>query len=94
VPNSLDEFSVGKSANRSVMSLCAGVPVVATPTSALQPLSDAVWTGDPLAGLQAYLRSPEKAGTDIRLGRQLVEEHFSLEAVGRRWRDCFEPLVR
>lgn len=94
VPNSLDEFSVGKSANRSVMSLCAGVPVVATPTSALLPLGNAVWTGDPAAGLRAYLSSRERSAIDVRAGRALVEQHFSLEAVGRQWRDCLGALVR
>jgi len=94
VPNSLDEFSIGKSANRSVMSLCAGVPVVATPTAALAPLAGAVWTDDPLAGLETYLSEPDKAAADVTAGRELIETHFSLDAVGRQWRDCFESLLR
>lgn len=94
VPNSLDEFSIGKSANRSVMSLCVGVPVVATPTAALSPLGNAVWTGDPAAGLRIYLSSPERSAIDVQAGRALVDQHFSLDAVGRQWRDCLGALVR
>ena len=93
VPNSLDAFSIGKSANRSVMSICAGVPVVATPTSALEPLAGAVWTDEPAEGLAAYLASPEQAARDVQLGRSLVEKTFSLSAVGRQWQACFAPLV-
>lgn len=93
VPNSLDAFSIGKSANRSVMSICAGVPVVATPTSALEPLAGAVWTDDPATGLSVYLASPEQAERDVQLGRSLVEKTFSLSAVGRQWQACFAPLL-
>ncbi len=41
IPNPLEMFSICKSANRAVLALKHGVPVVATSTSALQPLEPA-----------------------------------------------------
>lgn len=94
VPNSLDAFSICKSANRSVLALSAGVPVVATPTASLQPLGDAVWTGDPLAGLVRCLEDSEAAAGDVARGRRRVDECFSLEAVGRQWAAHFGAVLR
>lgn len=93
VPNSLDEFSVCKSANRTVLALSSGVPVVATPTDSLSVLSPAIWTGDPLEGLVRYLDDPAAGRADVAEGRVLIEAHFSLEAVGRQWAALFARVL-
>lgn len=82
VPNSLDEFSRVKSANRALKALAIGVPVVATPTSAYENLGGALWLGDPLEGLRRYLSRPELVAADLAHARESISKNFSLYSVG------------
>jgi glycosyltransferase involved in cell wall biosynthesis len=54
IPNSLDSFSICKSANRSVTALQAGIPVIATKTKALEPLATIIRFDD----FEHHLREP------------------------------------
>ena len=87
VPNSRDDFSICKSANRAVGALHAGVPVVATRTPALGPFQDSVWFDDFEAGISGYLAGGERARTDVARARTLVEASYSGAAVARAWSD-------
>lgn len=73
IPNPLETFSICKSANRAVLALKHGVPVVATETPALRPLASCVVLDDFEGGLRTYLTDSRKAKADVELGQQLIE---------------------
>lgn len=85
IPNSLDAFSVCKSANRTVHALTYGLPVVATNTPSLKPMEGGIVVDDFLGGLRRYLTSPEDVAADVALGQKLAREHFSAESIARAW---------
>jgi glycosyltransferase involved in cell wall biosynthesis len=85
VPNSRDEFSLCKSANRTAMALTAGVPVVATRTSALNSLRDCVEFDDFYGGLMRYLTDPLHARDHVEKGSTLVKVLFGQRTIGDRW---------
>ncbi len=87
VPNSRDDFSVCKSANRAVGALHAGVPVVATRTPALKPLAGSVWLDDFEAGVSGYLAGGERARADVARAHAIIEASYSGAAVARAWSD-------
>lgn len=73
IPNPLETFSICKSANRAVLALKHGVPVVATETPALRPLASCMVFDDFERGLRTYLTDSQKAKVDVELGQQLIE---------------------
>jgi hypothetical protein len=85
VPNTLDPFSLCKSANRSVLAVSRGVPVVATRTPALDALGPHVHTGDALAGLKRYLSDREKGRRDAFLAYAQAEAAFGQGAIAQAW---------
>ncbi len=85
VPNSLDEFSICKSANRSVMAVSRGVPVVATPTPALTPMASYIHTGDPLEGLRNYLSDRELGRRDANSAYALAQDAFGQKTIAHAW---------
>lgn len=94
IPNSRDAFSICKSANRSILSLQHGVPVVATAVPALDPLSRSVWTDDPAAGLSTYLTNPTEVNRALAQAKRDIEQHFSLAAVGKKWHEVVSSAVK
>jgi hypothetical protein len=85
-PNSGDEFSLCKSSNRTVMALAAGVPVVASPTHALEPLRDCVWLGDPLTGLRRYLDGRKLKSQHLMCASRLMAMHYAAPVIGGMWK--------
>lgn len=85
IPNTLDPFSLCKSANRTVLALAYGVPVVATRTPALHPLDEFIHTGDPLAAMREILAAPEAARTTARRGYQRAEALFGMKSIQVQW---------
>jgi hypothetical protein len=85
VPNSRDIFSITKSANRAVLALSLGVPVVATRVPATAPLEGCVVFDDWETGLRRYLATPEAASADIEAATRLIERDYSSRAIGEAW---------
>lgn len=85
IPNSLDAFSLCKSANRTVLALQHSVPVVATPTPALEPLAPHIHLGDPLEGIRRYLGDPVAAREDAVKGAQLAGQLFGQSELSHQW---------
>lgn len=83
VPNSLDPFSLTKSANRAIKALSQGVPVVATPTSAYADLVDAVWLGDASQGLMAYLDGTDTRRLHLRAAPRILEKSYAFDSLQR-----------
>lgn len=87
IPNSLDAFSLCKSANRAVLSLLNGVPVVATRTPALQELDACLAPGDFRTGLRTCLASRPDALVDREKVRALIDSLYGGRIIGDRWQD-------
>ncbi len=85
LPNSLDRFSVAKSANRAVLALSLGVPVVATAIPSLEPLRSCLIFDDWKTGMMTYLSDPERAAADVARGQRLIGELYSPAAIAAKW---------
>lgn len=87
IPNSLDAFSICKSANRAVQALIYGLPVIATKTPALNVLDEAIVLDDFITGLRRYLSSTNNVSSDVKLGQKLATTHFSPDKIAKMWSD-------
>lgn len=92
VPNTLDAFSLCKSANRTVLALAKGAPVVATPTPALDVLADFIHVDDPLQALRQILAAPEQARARAHEAYRRAEALFGQQALGARWSQLLREL--
>src|SRR5690606_31188767 len=90
VPNPLNRFTLMKSANRTILSLFHGVPVVATRTSALEPFEGCVIFDSWVDGIITYLDDPERARRDVAAGRAVIQSHFSGAALADSWQALFD----
>ena len=88
VPNSLDPFSLCKSANRTVLAAAAGVPVVATPTPALEVLVPWIHAGEPLQGLRKYLADRELGRRDAQEAFCVAQQAFGPQALLEHWMEA------
>jgi glycosyltransferase involved in cell wall biosynthesis len=94
VPNSRDEFSICKSANRATLALSQGVPVVATRIPSLDPLADCLVFDDFRGGLVTYLRDRELAADHVRQARDVIGREFAPAVVAERWRKTLHTAAR
>jgi hypothetical protein len=85
IPNSRDDFSICKSANRSVHALTRNLPVVATATPGLAPLTGGIAVDDFLSGLRRYLSDDRNIRRDVKQGKNLVETFFSPHVISQTW---------
>lgn len=90
MPSGTDPFSLCKSANRAVLSLANGVPVVASYLESLEPLRDALIIDDWRRGIAAYLFESRLAATHLAAARPIIAEHYSVGAIGRAWADVLD----
>ena len=93
VPNSQSRYSVCKSANRAVLSLSQGTPVVASPTPALDMLSGCVWTTDWEEGIREYLLNPTLAAAHVEQAQRIIEANLSGEAIAQKWIDLLNQVA-
>ncbi|MFT4178105.1 MAG: glycosyltransferase [Thermomonas sp.] len=85
IPNSLDEFSICKSANRAIHALAAGVPVVATPTPAMRAFAGCVALDGFREGIRGYLRDAEIAKAHVAKARNLIVQEFGPQKIAGGW---------
>ena len=94
-PSTGDDFSETKSANRVVMALQHGVPAVASPIKALEPLGDAVLFENWEHNLRQLLTDPETAKRCLDKAKPVLDTLYSSKAIGRQWDIyCAAPTVR
>ena len=93
IPSSLDAFSICKSANRSVLALSQGVPVVATSTPALEPLKGCIALDDFEAGLRRALTDEKCTKLQAQQGKELVEKLYGQPAIGRLWNELIDDVM-
>jgi len=85
IPNIADDFTLCKSANRTIMALNAGVPVVATATSALRDFSNCVFFDDFLQGMRTYLTDKRRVKRDISQFKKVTRKKFSNQKIKAQW---------
>lgn len=90
IPNSLDEFSLCKSANRTLLSLSMGTPVVATSTPALLPLRECIILDDFEEGLRSYLNNQGTSEEHISLAKTLIEDLYGIKKIEIKWLDLIK----
>jgi hypothetical protein len=92
VPNSQSVYSICKSANRAVLALSQGVPVVASSTPALAPFAGCVWLDDWEIGLRAYLGQSAVGRSHIARAQAVIAECYSGEAIAQSWLTLLSEL--
>lgn len=85
MPNETDGFSACKSANRAVMSLNMGVPVIATWLDSLEPLADAIVIDDWERGLENYLLNHAARSKALSQASQVISAVYAPKVVGGQW---------
>lgn len=85
VPNSREAFSIGKSANRAILALRAGVPVVATRTDAHLPLAECLLFEDWEASIERYLTDPALAAAHVQHAQACIEAHCGDATIRSAW---------
>lgn len=93
IPNSQCPFSICKSANRAILSLSLGVPVVATRTPALEDLNECIILDDWEKGLKAYLSNKQLVDSDLKKAQSIISSSYSGEAVANRWSNLIEQII-
>lgn len=93
IPNSMDAFSRSKSANRALKALAAGVPVVATPTPAMQELMGSVWLDQPTSGIDTYLGNAQMRDMHLARARALIDDKYSMAALRAAMTDVVEGAI-
>ena len=94
IPNSLNEFDICKSANRAILSLSLGVPVVATKTPALIPFKDCIIFDDWQRGIHTYLTDPNLAAEHVRQAQSIINREYSGKAVAEGWSQIINKVGR
>ncbi len=90
LPNPLDDFSRCKSANRAVLALSLGIPVVASWAPALEPLQDCLILDNWEEGIRIYLTDRARAEDDVRRARVIIKQYYSAGAITALWASVFE----
>jgi hypothetical protein len=85
LPNLSNNFVATKSANRALLAFSHGVPVVASQLDSLSELTGAIAIEDWEKNVLTYLSDRSKAQNDVKRARQLIEDRFSLCAIGDLW---------
>lgn len=85
IPNSKTPFSLSKSANRAVLALSLGVPVLATQIPSMDPFTDCVLFDDWENGLRQYLTQPELVANHLKTAQSVIQTSYRGEAIAEQW---------
>lgn len=93
IPSTKDSFSICKSANRTVLAITNGVPVVATLTPALEDLRGAVIFDDFDNGIRQYLTDKVFAKSQVETGKAIIDQLYGQESIGNIWLKVIKSIV-
>jgi glycosyltransferase involved in cell wall biosynthesis len=93
IPSTKDDFSICKSANRTVLAITNGVPVVATLTPALEDLRGAVIFDDFANGIRQYLTDKTFAKSQVEKGKAIIDQLYGQESIGNIWLKVIKGIV-
>ncbi len=94
IPNVRDEFTFCKSANRAVLALSLGVPVVATSIPSFQDLSSCIVLDDWHTGILSYLMDETRRTRDLAAAQAIIATKFSGRVIAAKWLDLIGSLSR
>lgn len=94
LPNSKTPFAWSKSANRAVLSLSVGVPVVATFIPAMEPFRDCMLFDNWENNLRQYLGQPEVVEEHLQKAQAIIKENYSSEAIAAQWFDLIHSIYK
>ncbi|NJL73474.1 MAG: glycosyltransferase family 4 protein, partial [Candidatus Competibacteraceae bacterium] len=92
MPGSDDVFWRTKSANRVLLALSMGVPVVAAAMPSTTPLHGCIGIDDWYADLKSYLTDEDRRNRDLAASR-VVLQSYSAAAIGRQWQALITEAV-
>ncbi|AFY35621.1 glycosyltransferase [Calothrix sp. PCC 7507] len=92
IPNSKTPFSICKSANRAVLSLSLGVPVIATKTPALDIFNECIICDEWERGLKAYLTDQQLVNTHVETAKSIIKSNYSGEAIANQWANVLNQV--
>jgi glycosyltransferase involved in cell wall biosynthesis len=90
IPNPMNEFSLAKSANRAILALYHGAPVVATSTPALALFRDCIILDDWVRGIELYLSDRSLGERHVEKARQIIESNFSGHLIAEQWKGLLD----
>lgn len=85
LPNSKTPFAWSKSANRAVLSLSLGVPVVATFIPAMEPFRECMLFDNWENNLRQYLEQPGLVRDHLQKAQVVIKANYSGEAIATQW---------
>ncbi len=94
VPNSKDEFSICKSSNRTVMSINAGVPVVADMTPSLEELRSAIYVDDFYEGIKNCLLNAKESRRKVAIGKEIIRRIYGKDATAKAFLNGFKNYLK
>ncbi len=94
IPNSGDPFSICKSANRAILALSLGTPVVATKTPALEPFAGSVAFADWEASLSRYLEDGAAARADVARGQAVIAAEYEVGHIAQKWTEVIAQVSK
>ncbi|KAA0685041.1 hypothetical protein DTW90_35680 [Neorhizobium sp. P12A] len=87
MPQIEDAFSACKSANRALLALSCGTPVIASNLKSLDPLKSCIVIDDWKKGFDRYLCDESATKADLEKARSILDLQFSARATGQKWMD-------
>lgn len=93
LPNPANDVARVKSANRCMLALSCGVPVVASPIPALAEFADCIALDGWESGLRRYLSDDQRAWLDVAKGRKRIAETYSPERTVERWSALLDSVA-
>jgi hypothetical protein len=94
IPNSRDPIAICKSANRAVLALSLGVPVVASRTPAMEVFEGCVCFDDWVDGLYRYLTVPALVQDHLMRAQIVLQREFGPDRIARQWQDVLWRINR
>jgi hypothetical protein len=92
IPNSGDPIAICKSANRAVLALSLGVPVVANRTPAMEIFEGCVCFDDWVGGLYRYLTEPALVQDHLLRAQSVLRREFDPECIARQYQDVLRRI--
>jgi hypothetical protein len=92
IPNSGDPIAICKSANRAILALSLGVPVVAGRTPAMEVFEGCVCFNDWVDSLYSYLTEPSLVQDHIRKAQSVLRSHFDPHCIAGQWQEVLKRI--
>lgn len=92
IPNSKAPFALSKSANRAVLALSLGVPVVATCIPAMQPFKDCILFDNWEENLRKYLSQPELVNNHLKKAQTIINTIYRSEVIAEKWFSLIDSI--